>query len=283
MNRFPENCTCSQEPSLNEVAAVTSEGHDAPQGEQDLISGKLLHSSCTRAAPAASLPLNGQGASAAAPFYPETSTLAPSRVQFGLAGMMRWSERFVDRMVNAYERLFCLTKEDAAEIYLQIGATQARSGRGAQAVAALNQTVKIQPDNGLAWYQLGMVHLQQEACAAAVAAFERAHRLGCDDYELHYAMAQALSDLERYEEAITELYLALERKPEAAEAAYSLGVALDQLKRYEEAAAAFKIAIAHAPREVSYYQSLGFTLESMGHRDEAIQYFKRAITLERRG
>lgn len=208
--------------------------------------------------------------------------LGPSRVRFGLASVLRWSERLVDRVVSAYDRLFCLNEQDTAEIYMHIGTDLAKKGSPEEAVVALTHTLAIQPENGQAWVQLGLVQLKQEASAAAVEAFERAKQLGCDSFELHFHYAEALVDLERTEEAVTALYTALEKQPGSAEAAYRLGVALDQLERYEEAVAAFKIAIAHGPRVVSYYQSLGFTLESLGRRDEAINYFKRAVNLERR-
>jgi tetratricopeptide (TPR) repeat protein len=206
----------------------------------------------------------------------------PSAVRFGLASLMRWSERFVDRMVTAYDRMFALDDEDTADIYMNLGTDLARSGNTENAEEALRRTLALQPENGLAWFHLGVVQSKREASTAAVEAFYRAHEHGYDSYELHFRLAEALADTGKHEEAVGELYKALEKQPEAAEAAYCLGVSLDHLKRYEEAVAAFQIAIAHAPREVAFYQSLGFTLESLGRRDEAISYFKRALSLERR-
>jgi tetratricopeptide (TPR) repeat protein len=206
-------------------------------------------------------------------------------MRFNLAGVLRLAERFVDAMVGSYNRLFRLDEQDAAEIYMHLGTNYARSGKSEDALTALQRTLSIRPENALAWFQLGMVHLHQEALEEAVSSFEQARQLGFDAFELHYFLAEALSDLERYEEAVAELYLALDQEPESlksAEPAYRLGLALDQLERYEEAVAAFKIAIARDPKVVSYYQSLGFTLETMGQRDEAIKYFKLAVNLERR-
>lgn len=207
----------------------------------------------------------------------------PSVVRFGLASVMRWSERLVDRMVTAYDRVFALNEEDTADIYMNLGTDLARKGNAEHAEEALRRTLALQPDNGLAWFHLGVVQLRREASAAAVEAFNKAHEHNFNSFELHFYLAEALAEIDSHEEAVAELYKALEQQPESAEAAYRLGVALDHLKRFEEAVAAFQIAIAHGPREVTYYQSLGFTLESLGRREEAIEYFKKALSLERRG
>lgn len=207
----------------------------------------------------------------------------PSRVRFGLASVLRWSERLVERVVVGYDRLFHLDARDTADIYMHISADLAKKGDAEDAVAALKRTLEILPDNADAWFQLGLIHLQQlQASAAALDAFRRAADLGCDSFELHFHLAEAMHDQGQHEEAVTELYRALDIDGDSAEAAYRLGVCLDKLGRFEEAVAAFKLAIARAPREVGYYQSLGFTLESLGQRKEAIRYFKQAVELERR-
>jgi tetratricopeptide (TPR) repeat protein len=205
-----------------------------------------------------------------------------ARVRFSLATILRVSERIAESFVSAYERAFKLPPQEAADIYMQVGVDMARGGRAGEALSALQRTVSLQPENALAWYQLGVVQLQQRATSAALDAFEEARRLGQDGVELSYFMAEALADLERHEEAARELRHVLAEQPDFAEAAYRLGVSLDRLKRHAEAAAAFRQAIAHAPREVSYLQSLGFTLESLGRRDEAIECFKQAVDLQRR-
>jgi superkiller protein 3 len=156
-------------------------------------------------------------------------------------------------------------------------------GTGPDAVTALNRTLAMQPHNCLAWFQLGMVYLQQNALPEAAAAFERARSSGFDTFELHFYLAEVLAGLERHEEAVVELYRAMDMQPSSAESAYRLGQSLVELDRVEEASAAFKIAVSLSPGVVKYHQSLGLALESLGQRDEAIKCFKAAVNLERRG
>jgi tetratricopeptide (TPR) repeat protein len=155
-------------------------------------------------------------------------------------------------------------------------------GTGPDAVTALNRTLAMQPHNCLAWFQLGMVYLQQDALPEAAAAFERARSSGFDTFELHFYLAEVLAGLDRHEEAVVELYRAMDMQPSSAESAHRLGQSLVELDRVEEAAAAFKIAVSLSPGVVKHHQSLGLTLESLGQRDEAIKCFKAAVNLERR-
>jgi len=205
-----------------------------------------------------------------------------ARLRFGLAGILRRSERIVGGMVSGYEKLCRVDDADSADIYLSMGEDFARSGNAGDATAALERALAIRPESASGWFRLGVVHLREGSAEKSIEAFQTAAECGLDTFELHFYMAEALSELNRQADAAVELDAALEKDPHAAEAAYRLGVVLDQLKRYDDAVEAFKRAIEEAPREVSYYQSLGFTLESMDRRDEALECFKRAIDLERR-
>jgi tetratricopeptide (TPR) repeat protein len=206
-----------------------------------------------------------------------------TQVRVGLTGMLRLTERLLERMVSAYDNTFRLDQSDLADIYLNMGLGYARGGKGDEASEALRKVLEMEPQNAIAWYELGLVQLRQGATAGAIASLERAEQLGLDGFELHFHHAEALADLERHEEAVEALVKALKKRPDSAQATYLLGVTLDKLERYEEAAAVFRKAIEYSPREVVYYQSLGFTLECLGRRDEAIECFKRALQLGQQG
>jgi len=220
--------------------------------------------------------------SAARPKKRKAGGLSTAGVRFGFAGLLRWSDRLAGRVVGSYDNLFKLEGEDVADIYLNMGKDLADDEKCEAAAEALKKTLKIEPDNAAAWFQLGIVHLHQQASGAALKAFEKARAVGMNGFDLHFRMAEALSDLGDNEAAVDELQAATDEKPEEAEAFYRLGVALDKLKSYEQAVTAFEKAIELSPREVGYYQSLGFTLEGMGRRDEALDAFKRGVELERR-
>jgi tetratricopeptide (TPR) repeat protein len=195
----------------------------------------------------------------------------------GLPLILHLADRVVDSLLGAYNRLVHSAREAPPPPATDL----AQLGNGVDTVAALSRTLAVQPHNCLAWFQLGMVHLDLGNLNEAVEAFEKARRFGFVTFELHFYLAEALTGLGRHDESVAELYLALEKQPKSAEPSYRLGLSLYELGRYEEAVAAFKIAISLSPNNVKYHQSLGLALERLGRQDEALKCFTQAVKLER--
>jgi protein O-GlcNAc transferase len=205
-----------------------------------------------------------------------------SWLRFGIASILRLSDRLTGRLVSSYDDAFDLDEGSRAEIYLEIGANFLREKNYENAVSAFRKALKIHPEDGVVWTQIGAAYLGQGAPRAAVKAYHKALKLGTDDFDVHFQLAEALAELDDYQGSVEELRLAIQHTGDDAEAYYRLGVALDRLERYPEAVAAFEKATELAPREVSYYQSLGFCYDSIGEHQKAVNCLKRAVELERR-
>lgn len=206
-----------------------------------------------------------------------------AQIRFGLASVLHLTGRVADRVISAYNALFSLDDADTARIYMGMGTDLAQDGNSKDALAALSKTLELQPDNGDAWFQVGLVHLDRQEPEAAAEAFQKAIALGGDSSKVHDRLAQAFADSGEHRAASKEFQRAVELDPSSAESLFRLGVALDKLENYEEAVKAFQQAVDLSPREAAYYQSLGFTLESLKRHEEAIACFKRAVELQRRG
>jgi tetratricopeptide (TPR) repeat protein len=204
------------------------------------------------------------------------------RLRFGLASILHLTNQVADRVISAYDRLFSLDNGQTAKIYMGMGTDYAHDGNSEEALAALNKTLEMEPENGEAWFMVGLVHLERQDLEAAVEAFEKARNLGSNGFELHTRLAETFADMGNHKAASEELKRAVELNPDSAESFFRLGVALDNLEIYEEAARAFQKAIDLSPREPAYYQSLGFTMESLDQHQQAISYIKKAVELERR-
>ncbi len=209
-------------------------------------------------------------------------TAGASSLRFGLASVLRLSDRFAAGLVASYDRAFGLDVAEKADIHLQVGIDCVSDGRHAEAVEVLRQALDLDPKSAPAWFHLGLALLDQQAPQAAVEAFGEAREHGADGFDLCYRMAEALDDLDDHEGAVAELRKALEEQPDEAEAWYRLGVALDKLERYPEATTTFETAIELSPREVTYHQALGFCFDSMNEHQKAVKCLKRAAELERR-
>jgi tetratricopeptide (TPR) repeat protein len=205
-----------------------------------------------------------------------------SWLRFGVATLLRLSDRLTGRLVSGYDQAFDLDDRERARIYADIGVSFLRERNFENAIAAFRRALAFRADDGVLWSKLGLAHVGRGAPAAAVKAFRKAVELGSDDFELHFHRAEALGELGDREGEVSALGAALAHRSDDAETHYRLGVALDLLERYDEAIRAFGRAIELEPREAGYHQSLGFCYDSIGEHREAIRSLKRAAVLEQR-
>ncbi len=116
------------------------------------------------------------------------------RIRFGMASILHLTERVADRVISMYDSIFSLEDGDTAKIYMGMGTDLAHDGNGEDALAALSKTLEMQPDNGDAWFLVGLIHLDQQEFEAAVKAFKKARALGNEGFELHNRLAEAFAD-----------------------------------------------------------------------------------------
>ena len=84
-------------------------------------------------------------------------------LRFGLASVLRLSDRFAAGLVASYDRAFGLDDVDKADIHLQVGIDCVNDGRYGEAVEVLRKALDHGPDRGPAWYYLGVALLEQQA------------------------------------------------------------------------------------------------------------------------
>ena len=127
------------------------------------------------------------------------------------------------------------------------------------AVAALEQAVKLDPDLAEAHFRLGLGYeaLQKREQAEseykkAVEAYRKYFDANPDDAEAHYNLGQTYANLGQYSEAIREYRQATKLKTDDPDIYYDLGVAHTKLAQYEPAAAAFSKSLEIDP---DYYRA----------------------------
>ena len=125
--------------------------------------------------------------------------------------LMKWSAMgwlalgLNDRACEAFNRMLARWPQDAYALSSR-SHVHAQAGRLPQALADVSQWVKVDPDNGHAWFNQGFL----------------------------------LESLERYEDALPSFRKATELSPELDRAWYGLGLVLIRMKRYDEAVTALK-------------------------------------------
>jgi Flp pilus assembly protein TadD len=137
---------------------------------------------------------------------------------------------------------------------LQKGKVLYRGDQDAEAVVALQEAVRLDPDLAEAHFQLGLgyesLDKREEAEAQykqAVAAYKKYLEANGDDPEAHYDLGQTYAGLGQYSDAIREYREATRLKENDPNIYYDLGVAYTKLAQYDAAASAFSKSLEIDP------------------------------------
>jgi Flp pilus assembly protein TadD len=152
-----------------------------------------------------------------------------------------------------------LANQAQARGQLEKGKELYRNDQDAEAVQALSEAVRLDPDLaeahfrlGLAYESLGKSEESQAEYKKAVEAYKKHFEQNHDDAEAHYALGQTYANLGQYSDAIREYREANKLKNDDADIYYDLGVAHTKLAQYDAAAAAFSKSLEIDP---DYYRA----------------------------
>lgn len=134
-------------------------------------------------------------------------------------------------------------------ILANLGVTQCRLGRWADAVATLTQATQADPAHRDAWVALGLSHEAMSNWAGAVHALQKGVALGATTAQLQLSLALCLLRLDRPDDALKALDKALALDPTLAEAWSQRGSLLRDAGQNQEAARCFEQALAHGADE----------------------------------
>jgi len=134
-----------------------------------------------------------------------------------------------------------------------------RNDLDAEAVLALQEAVRLDPDLAEAHFRLALGYeslgKREEAESEykkAVGAYKKYFEEHEDDAEAHYALGQVYANLGQFSEAIREYRAATKLKEDDPDMFYDLGVAYTKLAQYDAAAAAFSKSLEIDPE---YYRA----------------------------
>ena len=141
-----------------------------------------------------------------------------------------------------------------ARAQLDKGKELYRNDHDADAVAAFEEAVKLDPDLAEAHFRLGLGYeslgKRDEAEAEykkAVAVYKKYFEGNENDPEAHYALGQTYANLGQFSEAIRQYKEATKLKEDDPDMFYDLGVAYTKLAQYDAAAAAFSKSLEIDP------------------------------------
>ncbi|MGH7365692.1 MAG: tetratricopeptide repeat protein [Candidatus Rokuibacteriota bacterium] len=164
----------------------------------------------------------------------------------------------------------------------EAGVKSIAEGRIPLGLASLHQAVEVEPGNPLYHNAVGAVLLNIRRFADAQAAFQKAVELDPTYADAYHNLGSAYAEQGRWEEAIGAYRKALAQTIYARpQTTYNnLGYAYWALDRRKEAEDAFRAALQLEPKLVPSHFWLGVVLEKEGRAAEAKTHFRAARDLD---
>jgi tetratricopeptide (TPR) repeat protein len=139
---------------------------------------------------------------------------------------------------------------------------------------------RLPQEKASAYYNKGCALAKQKRYAEALAAYEKAINLDPSHTHAHYNNGWTLTELKRYDEALVAYEQAIELDPSSAPAYRNKGLVLQELQRDEEALATYDQAIELDPSHAPAYVKKGLILDRLKRYQEALAAYDRAIELD---
>ena len=152
-------------------------------------------------------------------------------------------------------------------------------GQIAAAINASQQLTVAHPDNAFGWKALSTLYIEQAQHDAAIVALQQAIRVSPNEFELHYNLGNEYLALHQPEAAITSFNHCIGINPHYVQAYSNLGNAQTDTRQFDAAIASYKRAIELQPDFVLAHYNLGNLFKKQHRYQEAVQSYCQALTL----
>ena len=170
----------------------------------------------------------------------------------------------------------------ALTFYSQVNDAEDLAAKGQldEAIAEWEKALAIEPENGRAHNNLGVLLARQGRYAEAIPHYEEALKLDPQYFAIHHNLGRALAAVGRLDEAIAHLETALEHSPDRADVHQSLGQALMGKGRLTDALPHFESAARLDPGLADAHYYLGLCLYfARGDAVTALAQWREALRL----
>jgi protein O-GlcNAc transferase len=164
-----------------------------------------------------------------------------------------------------------------APAHFVLGVIELQTGRLQEGIAAIQQSLTLDPNQPQAYANLGAAHNELSQPAQALACCERALQIAPNLTLAIMHRGVALRLLGRHEEAVTSLQHALRLAPNDVTALNHLGKTLTDIRQFEDAVQAFRRALSMQPQSETTRINLGIVQLNMGRHEEALASFEQAL------
>lgn len=149
------------------------------------------------------------------------------------------------------------------------------------AIEYFNNVLRIEPNNALVYFQLGVIYQKQHKLDDAIffyrAAIFRDNRM----LDAHVNLAAALQLQDKLAEALSVCENGLESYPQCAELHNTVGVILYQKNQFSEAVVSLKKAIDISPDYIDAHNNIAEAYARLDYVNKTIEHYKKVLFLGR--
>lgn len=171
------------------------------------------------------------------------------------------------------------SQEGSAAYWFCVGFVHGELGNHELAIEALRTSIRLDPTNDGAFYNLGISYHKAGRRQDALAAYQSALALNPRHVDALHNAAIEYSYLGEHDEAIASLQSIVATQPDSASAYDSLGLEYYFANRPEMAVASFKTALTLKPDYAECYSNMSLALYRLRRFDAAIKACRSAIRL----
>jgi tetratricopeptide (TPR) repeat protein len=212
--------------------------------------------------------------------WTDTAAAQPqnARAHYNLSIELTAAGRATEAVAQLEEAL--RLQPDYPEAHLNLGNALGAMGRRSEARGHYEAALRAQPDYAEALVSLGYWFAGEGQFNDAIACYGRALQLRPDYPEAHNNLGESLARMGDLAGAAVHFETALRAKPTYAEAHNNLAGILLQQGRQEEAIPHFATALRQKPDLAEAHSNLAYALLQTGRLGEAIGHYRRLLQLE---
>ncbi len=206
-----------------------------------------------------------------------TRPSATAYVELGDIYLSKMNKR--QEALKAYGKAVALAPESAAMRY-SYATGLAANGQVAQAVKEFEQVARLSPKDAEPWRAIGRLHAEQHRYAEAAAAMDQGLKLQPDYVPLLADRGDVAATQGKMNEVIRYYKEAARHAPGAASLQTKLGLAYQLSRRWSDAETAYLQAIKADPKAADAYNNLAWLALNQGKRlDDALKWADKAVQL----
>lgn len=171
--------------------------------------------------------------------------------------------------------------KDSGELHVGLGELYRRYGRLKDAVAELEEAIRLEPGNAFFHFKLAESLRGSGFRTQALQAISGAVASAPDDAFYHYWMGDLLLEMKRPQDAVPALHAAIELSPGDDHLFMLASVALWGSGKRAEAIRSIRLAADLDAEKLLYYELLSRYLEAEGHLAEAAVEKEKAAQIDR--